>query len=231
MRRSKLTYQVPGLLLFYKQCRMKKLILSILPFFVLLLSCAPDFDEALNYPGNYPNNPIPPGTPATFTIHENGSTYVLEGDAYFMGYGFYDGPGSVIHRELASYKPNEPKEYYYKLECIGPFENGDYAMRINFDLHTTAHGQPIDLITTGTYYANNSNYLNDKVRYQAFHNNDSDLNQKLSSVVYVNKIIGGRMDGSFTGKYIKINPDTGESVGEIIPITGEFTNVYIHDVW
>jgi hypothetical protein len=206
---------------------MKKLILFGLPLFAILLSCAPDldFEYLTSYP---PTNPTLSGTPATFTIHENGNTYVVEGDAYSVGYGFYDGPGSALHREIAN-SYYEPEEYYHKLECIGPYANGGYTPYINFDLFTTYQGQPIDSIVVARYNAHNSVYRNGQAYYQAFHNDSTELNHQLFSGINITRVEGGRMDGTFSGKYIQINPETGEVLGEIVMITGEFKNVYIHE--
>lgn len=209
---------------------MKKIILTPLAFALLLFycaSCAPDFDfdgialGGFGYDYGYStgfSGYYLPGTPATFIIHEPDSTTTeLYGDAYWYATGSLNGPGSAIHKNIASY---DSLTYFYELECI-PATGG--GIQLYFDFHTTSLGQPLDSITTGTYYAHQATYRHADVRYEGFHYTDSLLNQQLGAVVYVTEKKEGRITGSFIGKYYQ------RDTGEIVTVTGEFKNVYVFD--
>lgn len=198
--------------------RMKKLVLSILPLALLLQTCVPDFDWEENVTND---SFILPGTPATFTINDPNNTNIeINGDAYSVGYGFFDGPGSAMHKDIDSY---EPLEYFYELECFGSYESG---IHLYFDFYTTSLGQPLDSITTGMYYAHNAYFSQGSKSYVAYHYDDPVINQQVYAAIQVTHKKEGRIDGSFTGKYYEA------ATGQIVTITGKFKNVFVHnDVW
>lgn len=205
---------------------MKRSFQSIMILGIFLVSCGsePDFNISNgstigNGNGTGTNNL--PGTPATFTIIHNDTTFIIEGDAYSVGYGFFDGPGSAMHREVDSYY-TDPLEYYYQLDCIGSYQS---KMYLAFEFHTTSLGQPIESFTTGTYYARNTTFYHGDEYYQAFHFNDPAINQQLYAVIQVTSVHEGRIDGTFKGKFYQTSPVEGK----LVEITGTFKNVYVHE--
>jgi hypothetical protein len=202
---------------------MKKLV--FIPILVFLFSCAPDFDfdtvGSMSSSGGYGSSTPLPGTPATFTIVHNDTTFEIAGDAYSVGWGFYDGPGSAMHRKESYYYP-DPVEYYYTLDCIGTYAS---RMQISFDFYTNSLGKPIQAFATEMYYAHNVTFLHGKEQYQAYHYSDAAINQQLYAVIQITKISEGRIDGTFTGKFYQTNP----GAEKFVTISGKFKNVYVHD--
>jgi hypothetical protein len=135
---------------------------------------------------------------------------------------YFTGPGSAMYGVIDSVVPSVS---HFQFDALSLKETIPHVIAsVRFDLYTTVAGDTLNEVIIGNYNAVNAQFYTPELYFQAFNNNDPEINKLLGAKISITTVKDNRIDGSFSGQYHQVIPETGR----IITITGTFTDVRLY---